>query len=267
MVDLVTALGAGVVSTFLPLFGGILIPLQFVRLRPARSNDWLAAVSSGIVFWFFLDVMGDAALLDVNQGFRGDYTHPILALMFALGIVALLGLERRFSPASVPQSLSSQKEAPKVASVNKMTFAVAAMAALGIGFHALGEGVDIGSAIPNSPDILRAIGGLLPGVAYVLHKLLEGFVVGVFALFSGVVSMRRVGVLGVISGIPTVVGFFTGLPNALDPSYFFALGGAGAIYIELKLVPLFSRSARPYGYLVPLLLGFYAMYFAGLFHS
>src|SRR5712692_3220630 len=148
MADVLSAFASTALATFMPLYLGLLLPPLLGR--GSRGSQFFVAASAGIIFWFFLDVMGDAALLDVNQGFRGDYTHPILALMFALGIVALLGLERRFSPASVPQSLSSQKETQKVASVNKMTFAVAAMAALGIGFHALGEGIDIGSAIPNS---------------------------------------------------------------------------------------------------------------------
>ena len=148
-----------------------------------------------------------------------------------------------------------------------ITFAIAAVAALGIGFHALGEGLIIGASLPSAADIFGAIGGLLPGFAYVLHKLLEGFVIGAFAVAASATSLRKIGILAALSGIPTVIGFFIGIPSALDSSYFFALGGAGAVYVELKLIPIIYGSGRLYTSVAPFLLGFYSMYFAGLFHS
>ena len=270
MVDLGTSLGVGIVATFAPLFVGLVLPKAIASTRRQTVTLWMVAIAAGMVFWLFIDVMGDAAQLDINQGFEsglGNYTHAILALMFAVGLGLFFLVEKRFSKSRGTIAEARQPGSPNGVLASGFTFTIAAVAALGIGFHAFGEGVAIGSTIPNAPFILDAIGGTLPGVAYVLHKGLEGFVIGVFALLALATSASRIAILSALSGIPTVIGFFIGIPHIVDSSYFFAIGGAGAVYVEFKLIPLLSRDGRLYASILPFLLGLYAMYFAGLFHS
>ncbi len=256
MVEVLSGLLVGVLATFIPLYLGLFIPKLYKSGQPAVPL-LRAAYSSGILFWFFLDVMNDASLLDVNQGFGGDYTHAILALSFGVTLIILFSLERLGSSSSDFASNS----------VNRTSYRIAAIVALGIGFHAFGEGIDIGAVIPAASSIVGAIGGVGPGFAYVLHKLLEGVVIGVFALLAGVPSSRKLGILGLIAGVPTILGFFVGLPSHVESTYFFALGGAGAVYAELKLVPVIATRGRRYAVVFGVLLGFYSMYVAGLFHG
>lgn len=271
MVDVATAVAVGIAATFVPLFAGLAAPTFLAKLSVRSAAIWLAAFAVGIMFWFFVDVMNDASQLDVIQGFGnglGDYTHLVLALMFALGLGFLFGVEQRYLGSRSKSTNTQGVQAPQTGlTVASIVFPVAALAALGIGFHAFGEGMDIGSKIPGAADIIGAIGGYYPGIAYVLHKFLEGFVVGVFAFLASATSVRKIAVLGALSGIPTVIGFFVGLPNVLDSSYFFALGAAAAVYVVFKLIPVISQSARLYAAIIVVLLGFYAMYFAGLLHS
>src|SRR5713226_7549088 len=97
MVDLATSLAVGIAATFIPLVIGLLFPKALARIRSPSANVYLVAFSAGIIFWSFIDVMGDAAQLDINQGFGGDFTHIALALSFALGVAVLFLFERRFS--------------------------------------------------------------------------------------------------------------------------------------------------------------------------
>jgi zinc transporter ZupT len=266
MVDIVAALAVGIVATFIPLIIGLVFPKGIVRVwKNPYVNVWLVAFSAGIIFWFFIDVMGDAAQLDINQGFDGDYTHIMLAATFAVGLGILFALEKRFSRTRTVPSTEENLQIKSVAS--DIAFAVAAVAALGIGFHAMGEGMAIGASLPTSNDVLSAIGGLSPGIAYVLHKFLEGFVIGTFAVVAGSTRLKHIGILTILAGLPTIVGFFIGLPGSFDSSYMFALGGAGAVYVEMKLLPVLARSGRFYIAILPLLLGFYSIYIAGLFHA
>ncbi len=287
MVDLTTSLAAGFLATFIPLFLGLFAPSLLIKAwKNPKLSTFLAAASTGIIFWFFLDVMGDAVLLDVNQGFQSNVlitqtarlTQAVLIILFPLGLGTLLLLEEKFSPKNPSQSDELVSKASLGASGKLMafTFTIAAVSALAIGFHALGEGLIIGANIPSQPTILDAIGGVLAGVAYVLHKFLEGLVVGVFALLAASTSPRKLGVLGVIAGVPTLIGFFSGVlnptpnPSVFNPTnttFFFALGGAGVLYIELKLIPIITRNGLQYASVISLLLGFYAMYIAGLFHA
>ncbi len=134
MTDILTGLIVGVAATFVPLFIGLFIPIALMADFPLRSR-FFAAFSSGIMFWFFLDVMNDAVLLDVNQGFEGGFAQALLAGLFAAGLLLLFRLER-FSKAN--------------STVAGLSFTVAVLVAIGIGFHALGEGIEIGSLIPST---------------------------------------------------------------------------------------------------------------------
>jgi hypothetical protein len=270
MVDLATSLTVGAIATFVPLLVGLFLPKGIIRLRKTPySAVWLVAFSAGLIFWFFIDVMGDAAQLDINQGFGGGYVHLALALSFAVGIAVLFGLEKRFSRTRKNPILCRRHHflSKRTLWRNETTFVITAVAALGIGFHALGEGMGIGASLPRALDIYDAIGGIYPGIAYVLHKLLEGFVIGSFAVVAGATKLHHIGSLVALIGIPTVIGLLIGLPATLDSTYTFAFGAAGAVYVEMKLIPVLARSGRFYVAIFPFVLGFYAMYGAGLFHS
>src|SRR5215471_5534206 len=139
MVDLVSALFAGLLATFIPLFVGLFFPYRLTKYRGGqRAQTFLAALSVGITFWFFVDVMGDAALLDVNQGFRADNyfqaaSHIALALLFAVGMVTLFILDRHYAKLGIGNANGLKGLSNQIA----VTFSIASVAALGIGLHAL----------------------------------------------------------------------------------------------------------------------------------
>ena len=249
----------GVAATFIPLFIGLFIPVLANGDSPLRPR-LLAAFSSGVMFWFFLDVMNDAVLLDVNQGFTGGFRQALLAGLFAASLLLLFGLERiSNATAHEPQHRSNTTAA-------NFSFTVAVLVALGIGFHAFGEGIGIGSLTSLTSNMIEATGGLGPGVAYTLHKLLEGFVIGTFAAVTKLKAFRVL-VLGLVSGLPTILGLLLAISMPLNSTFFFALGGAATVYVEYKLIPNFAGRENMLLYVVASLLGFYSMYLAGLFHG
>ncbi len=258
MPDMMMNFAVGVAATFIPLFAGLFVP--FAIAKNSLTSRILMAASSGIMFWFFLDVMNEAVLLDVNQRFTGGFAQALLAGSFAVGLLLLFGLER-FSKAT-----SDEGRRKNGARFVGLSFTVAALVALGIGFHALGEGVEIGSLIASAASMVDAIGGLGSGVAYVLHKLLEGFVIGTFAAVTRLKPLRVVS-LGLISGLPTIIGLLLAISMPLNSTFFFALGGTATIYVEYKLIPNVANRDNTLLYVVAALLGFYSMYLAGLLHG
>ena len=250
-----------VLSTLICLYVGIFTPLLIAEKSASRLTV-LMAVASGIMCWSFLDLMNDAALLGVNQGFDGGLVHVFIVSVFAVALVTLFWLDR----------LSTNSGRRKGRDMT-LSYGTALLVALGIGFHSLGEGVEVGSLIAYSyavsgasSNMITAIGGLGSGVAYLVHKFLEGFVIGVF---TGAIKTRlgRNLVLGLIAGIPTMIGLAVALMVPVDSTVFFAAGAAAVIYIEYKLIPNLTRGGRALFYLAFFLLGFYLMYLAGLFHS
>jgi len=260
LIDPTTNFVAGVAATFIPLYVGLFLPLA-IAVQSMRRLRILMAISAGIIFWFFLDVMNDAVLLDVNQGFGGGLDHVILAALFAIGLFLLFGFEQAYSKSS-----ANKGHRQKSISTMEISYAIALLVALGIGFHALGEGIEIGSLIPTATNIIDAIGGFSSGVAYVLHKFLEGFVVGAVAAFAKT-KTPRILILGLVSGIPTIIGSSLALLTPINSAYFFALGGAAAVYVEYKLIPNFVDQESAPIYVIASLVGFYSMYLAGLFHG
>ncbi len=220
------------------------------------------ALASGIMCWSFVDIMNDSALLGVNQGFSGGLIHVFLAGVFAVALVVLFWLDR----------LSTNTGRGKRRDM-MLSYGTALIVALGVGFHSLGEGVEIGSLVGYSyaiagvsSNLITAIGGLSSGVAYLMHKFLEGLVIGVFAT-AVKARFGRILVLGLLAGVPTTLGLAAALMVPIDSTVFFASGAAAVIYIEYKLIPNLARGDRAVFYLAFFLLGFYLMYLAGLFHS
>ncbi len=180
----------------------------------------------------------------------------MLVLVFAAGFLLLFGLEL------VSPRLSRIRSSVSEGSIS---IVVALLVALAIGFHALGEGIEIGSLLPTTSNMIDTIGGLTPGIAYVLHKVLEGFVIGTFAAFLKS-TVLRTAALGLIAGTPTAIGMALALLGPVNSTFFFALGGAGALYIEYRLIPNLIQK-KEVGIYIAILFGFFLMYFASLLHG
>ena len=155
-----------VVATFLALYVGILTSI-LIAGKSAYRLVALMAIASGVMFWSFLDLMDDAALLGVNEGFTGGLPHVLVAALFAVTVLVLFWLDGAFQP-------TLRRNAYAVA----ITYATAVLVALGIGSHSFGEGVEIGSLIgysfmasPTSVNLINVIGGLGSSIAYIMRFL------------------------------------------------------------------------------------------------
>jgi len=74
-------------------------------------------------------------------------------------------------------------------------------------------------------------------------------------------------ILGLLAGIPTIIGLAVALMVPVDATIFFAIGAAAVVYIEYKLILNLTRRDDAVLYIAVFLLGFYLMYLAALFHS
>lgn len=258
MLSILSSLLATALATFIPLIIGIYLPAIW-KSSKQRVHASLASIASGIIFWFFIDVMNDASLLDINAGLSTDYAHIAIVLTFASSFALFFLLDK----------LSTRRSGPDLterSQLSHLTISTCLIASLGIGFHAFGEGMGIGS-IANSSSIIDAIGGLGPGIAYVLHKVLEGFTIGVFALLARVNKQSNYLAMIIVSGLPTIFGFLAGYFIALDSTYFFAAGASVTFYIQYKLIPNINSLDAGYRPIIFLFIGLLLMYLAGLFHS
>ena len=241
-------------ATVIPVYVGL-----FLAVLPRSDKGvYLAALSVGILIWYMSDVLNDAALLDVNHGFSGGLHQALLVGLFTFALALVCVLEKAGSGGGgVPYGLT-----------------VPLVVAVAIQLHGVGEGIDFGAfaASTQSDNILQALGGYGSGVAYMLHKALEAFVIGAaYEVYAPAGSRRLVRdmlILGGVASIPGILGDIIGNFVQVETTFFFAMGAGAALYVIARLgQSAFSGKGRSSIVLTSLAVGFFAMYCAGLLHA
>ena len=205
--------------------------LPWVRSIDPRWVQFLLALTLGL-----LGFLGVDALLEGTE-FAGSGSQAFGgALLVFLGAGgAYLGLSGIDAWLRGRRSKESGGASP---------WRLAFLVALGIGLHNLGEGLAIGSAY--------AIGSLALGAALVvgfaLHNTTEGLaIVAPVARGEGQAkgSLRRLAGLGLLAGLPAVLGAWVGA-SAFNPSlaaFMFGLGAGAIAQVIVQIAPSVRDSA------------------------
>jgi zinc transporter, ZIP family len=117
---------------------------------------------------------------------------------------------------------------------------VAALIALGIGLHNLGEGLAIGTSYATGEIAL----GTFLVIGFLLHNTTEGL--GIVApLADERPSLGTLVLLGALAGVPTVLGAWLGA-FTYSPAWttlFFAVGAGAIVQVVYEIWRLFARRA------------------------
>lgn len=235
----------------IPVLLGLLW-LPFLRRMGKRTYAFLLAATVGILLFLGFDALAETLDLlgEVPQAFNG------VGLVVIGVITALLAL-------GLTRGLSSGAEGGRPRSL-VWSYLIAA----GIGLHNLGEGLAIGSAYAVGEI---ALGGALVA-GFMLHNLTEGVaIVAPLGKEETPRSLwRHVTTMGLIAGVPTVLGSLLG-GFAYSPSLalLFLAVGVGAMF-DVAFVILFhlcggawNRLYKP-EHALGLLAGMCAMYGTGV---
>jgi hypothetical protein len=253
-------------ATIIPIYCGMFCGIVIGNATHI-STRYLSAYALGLLFWFLFDTMNDAVQLGVNEGYTFDFHQTGLVLLFFTGFLLLTFLIAR----KIETTANSY-----------FPLLLGILVAFGMGIHGIGEGLEFGglAAGTQATSVFDAIGGVGGGISYFLHKLLESTIV--IVIFLAVARTRslsirkqlgQMAIVGLMFGIPSVIGEAVAYYIPLDASYFFALGAGAALSVALYVMRLIFRDAEEtiysewIGISLAVILGFFLLYGAALFHS
>lgn len=226
-----------------------------------RGLDFLLALTIGLLLFLFVDSAADG--LEAAATLPGSFQGAALFVFGALA--AYLALEA--IGAWLAQRKSDYRQTADGVGVG---WILALLVAIGIGLHNFGEGLAIGSAFALGE---LALGTLLI-VGFTLHNTTEGLaIVAPLARDTRArPSVARLIQLGLIGGVPTILGAWMGgfVRSPVLALLFLALGVGGIAQVSRQIVRQsagkreISEYVRQGPVVAGLLVGVLVMYVTGL---
>lgn len=195
-----------------------------MRKLGRRGLGVILALTLGLLVFLLADTLVEA--LEVAGELPGTFQGIPLVVFSALTAwLAILAASRR--------GQSQEGADPRLR--------LAALIALGIGLHNLGEGLAIGAAYALGE---AALGSFLV-VGFTLHNITEG--VGIAApLIKASPAFRRMAALTLLAGAPAIVGAWIG-GFAFSPilaAIFLGVGAGAIVQVVVEVAGMMQRQAR-----------------------
>jgi ZIP family zinc transporter len=247
----------GLIAGFTIFLG---LPIGRLQHRSTAMVALLNAITIGILLFLVWDVLThavepiEATLQNATAGKTGWLTFAVLSAVLVISLgVGMIGLVAFDVWGRKRWAIASDRK-PGVLRLDETAGRLAFMIAVGIGLHNFSEGLAIGQSAASGQLQLAVV--LVIGFG--LHNATEGF--GITApLTGGTVrpTWTRLAILGLIGGLPTLIGTLLGgiLVNDLVSVAFLALAAGSIIFVVVQLVGVALRFNRSYGLFTGILVG------------
>lgn len=236
----------GVYVGVIPVFLGLLW-FPFLRQLEERWVAFFLSLTAGLLLFLGVDALREA--LEVAGTLPPAYQGTGLVLVgLVVTILVLIAVSRRVVGG---------------ADAVKRRLALAFLIAIGIGLHNLGEGLAIGAAYSLGKIAL----GTFLVIGFTIHNTTEGL--GIVApIARDRPHLGTLALLGVVAGVPTILGAWLGGFNysPVLATLFLAVGAGAIFQVVYELIKLMVGERPALSYQVAgFAAGLLVMYVTGLF--
>ncbi|MDW0143615.1 MAG: divalent cation transporter [Nitrososphaeraceae archaeon] len=236
----------GIYVGIIPVMIGLLW-YPFIRSMSRNKYNFFLSLTAGLLVFLGIDALiesNEIAIENVSPIFN---SQMLIVIVTTISFIALLYASEKLTQRAIKKSISSAAEAtytsysdtktnsPHTSSqVNQQQsqelikpLAISLMIAIGIGLHNFGEGLAIGAAVLLGEIALSTF--LIIG--FTLHNTTEGLAIVAPLAKSRKLMLRRLVLMGIIAGAPTIAGAWIGgfLYSPVATIIFLSIG-AGAIF-------------------------------------
>jgi zinc transporter ZupT len=253
----------GIYVGVIPVLIGLLW-FPFIKRLSMNKYNFFLSLTAGLLVFLAIDALVESNEI-VAENIAGAFNGQVLiAMITIISFLALLYASEKLverakmkSDANISKSnlISSfttddpqkqqQQQKQKQKQIQQIQlakpFAIAMMIAIGIGLHNFGEGLAIGAAVLLGEVALSTF--LIVG--FTLHNTTEGLaIVAPVAKSGGKVIIRKLIVMGLIAGVPTIVGAWIGgfLYSPLAAVIFLSIGAGAIFQVVLSIISWMSST-------------------------
>lgn len=239
----------GIYVGIIPVMIGLLW-YPFIRSMSRNKYNFFLSLTAGLLVFLGIDALiesNEIAIVNVSPIFN---SQMLIVIVTTISFIALLYASEKLTQRAIKKSTSSAAETTSTYTsysnssttnppytrlqTNQLQMqefvkplAISLMVAIGIGLHNFGEGLAIGAAVLLGEIALSTF--LIIG--FTLHNTTEGLAIVAPLAKSRKLMLRRLVLMGIIAGAPTIAGAWIGgfLYSPVATIIFLSIG-AGAIF-------------------------------------